>query len=178
MQAELSFPHASYLVQDVRMADIRLAWLVYLPCLRYDVLRGYCAFASKQAVSITLFGPRPNNKESCPFIRSKVCRGVYTAFYRYIIREVAAGRRVTGKTTLTLNHILQFTCGADKEPVLEFSIPPEIIFVSSSGYFLPSSNSCTNTLNLPCPSTASLPSDNVLFNLYEHAFGSTHFGIV
>lgn len=103
---------------------------------------------------------------------------VYTAFYRYI-REVAAGRRVTGKTTLTLNHILQFTCGADEEPVLGFSIPPQIIFVSSSGYFLPSSNTCTNTLNLPCPSsTASLPSDNVLFNLYDHAFGSTYFGIV
>ena len=34
VQAELSFPHASYLVQDVRMADIRLASLVYLPCLR------------------------------------------------------------------------------------------------------------------------------------------------
>ena len=32
--AELSFPHASYLVQDVRMADIRLASLVYLRCLR------------------------------------------------------------------------------------------------------------------------------------------------
>ena len=32
--AELSFPHASlYLVQDVRMADIRLASLVYLLCL-------------------------------------------------------------------------------------------------------------------------------------------------
>ena len=35
--------------------------LVYLPCLRY-VLRAYFTFASKQAVSITLFGPRPNNK--------------------------------------------------------------------------------------------------------------------
>ena len=47
----------------------------------------------------------------------KRCRKeVYTAFSRYI-REVAAGRRVTGKTTLTLNHILQFTCGADEEPV-------------------------------------------------------------
>ena len=30
MQAELSFPHASYLVQDIRMADIRLASLVYV----------------------------------------------------------------------------------------------------------------------------------------------------
>ena len=28
------------------------------------MLRGYCTFASKQAVSITLFGPRPNNKVS------------------------------------------------------------------------------------------------------------------
>ena len=33
MLAELSFPQASYLVQDVRMVDIRLASLVYLPCL-------------------------------------------------------------------------------------------------------------------------------------------------
>ena len=28
--AKLSFPHASYLVQDIRMADIRLASLVYV----------------------------------------------------------------------------------------------------------------------------------------------------
>ena len=90
---------------------------------------------------------------------------VYTAFYRYI-REVAAGRRVTGKTTFTLNHILQFTCGADEEPVLGFSIPPQIICVSSSGYFLPSSNTCTNTFNLPCPSsTASLP---LMYSLVVH----------
>ena len=34
VQAELSFPHAPYIVQDVRMTDIRLASLVYLPCLR------------------------------------------------------------------------------------------------------------------------------------------------
>ena len=44
------------------MADIRLAWLVYLSCFRRHVLRAYCTFTSKQAVSITLFGPRPNNK--------------------------------------------------------------------------------------------------------------------
>ena len=43
-------------------ADIRLAWLVYFPCLRLHVLRAYCTFTSKQAVSITLFGPRPNIK--------------------------------------------------------------------------------------------------------------------
>ena len=62
MLAELSFQHAFYLVQDVRMADICLASPFYLPCLRYHVLRAYCKFASKQAISITLFGARPNNK--------------------------------------------------------------------------------------------------------------------
>ena len=62
MLAELTFQHASYLVQDVRMADICLASPFYLPCLRYHVLRAYCKFASKQAISITLFGARPNNK--------------------------------------------------------------------------------------------------------------------
>ena len=38
MLAELSFPQASYLVQDVRMVDIRLASLVYLPCLFFIFL--------------------------------------------------------------------------------------------------------------------------------------------
>lgn len=66
----------------------------------------------------------------------------YAAFYRYV-KEVASGRRVTGSTTLTLNYILEFVCGADEEPVLEFSISPLIKFVSSSGCFLPSSNTCT-----------------------------------
>ena len=66
MLAELTLLHASYLVQVIRMADIRLTSLVYLPCLREHVLRAYCAVASKQAVSITLFGPRPNKKEPFP----------------------------------------------------------------------------------------------------------------
>ncbi|XP_068734040.1 uncharacterized protein [Montipora capricornis] len=102
----------------------------------------------------------------------------YAAFYRYV-KEVASGRRVTGSTTLTLNYILQFVCGADEEPVLGFSISPQIKFVSSSGCFLPSSNTCTNTLHLPSPtSTISLPSDDILFNLYDYAFGSTYFEII
>lgn len=66
----------------------------------------------------------------------------YAAFNRYV-KEVASGRRVTGSATLTLNYILEFVCGADEEPVLEFSISPLIKFVSSSGCFLPSSNTCT-----------------------------------
>ena len=100
------------------------------------------------------------------------------AFYKYV-KEVASGRRVTGSTTRTLNHVLQFVCGADEEPALGFSISPQIRFVSSSGSFLPTSNTCTNTLHLPSPnSTVSLPSDDILFNLYDYAFGSTYFGII
>ena len=34
--AELSFPHASYLVQDVRMADIRLGFACLLATLRQN----------------------------------------------------------------------------------------------------------------------------------------------
>ena len=39
-------------LNDVRMADIPLASLVYLRCLRLQVLRAYCTFASKQAGSL------------------------------------------------------------------------------------------------------------------------------
>ena len=35
--------------------------LVYLACLRSHVLRAYYNFESKQAISITLFGRRPNS---------------------------------------------------------------------------------------------------------------------
>ena len=47
---ELSFRHAFYLVQVVRVADVRVAWLVYLACLHSHVLRAYCNFESKQAI--------------------------------------------------------------------------------------------------------------------------------
>ena len=58
--AERSFRHAFYLVRVVRVGDIRIAWLVYLACLRSHLLRDCCNFESKQAISITLFGRRPN----------------------------------------------------------------------------------------------------------------------
>ena len=45
-----------------RVADVRVAWLLYLASLRSHVLRAYCNFESKQANSITLFERRPNNK--------------------------------------------------------------------------------------------------------------------
>ena len=40
--AERSFRHAFYLVRVVRLADIHVAWLVYLACLHSHVLRAYC----------------------------------------------------------------------------------------------------------------------------------------
>ena len=62
--AELTFRHTFYLVRDVHVVDIRVAWLVYLACLRSHVLRAYFNFESKQAISVTLFGRRPNNNDS------------------------------------------------------------------------------------------------------------------
>ena len=56
--AEVSFRHAFYLVRDVRVADIRVAWLVYLACLRSHILRAYCDLESKQANSITWATPK------------------------------------------------------------------------------------------------------------------------
>ena len=47
---------------NLQVLVFRFASLVYLRCLRKHVLRAYCTFASKQAVAITLFGPRPNKK--------------------------------------------------------------------------------------------------------------------
>ena len=64
-------------LNDIRMADIRFASLVYFRCLHLQVLRAYCTFASKQAVSITLFGPCPNNKS---FTTISLCDSyMYTA---------------------------------------------------------------------------------------------------
>ena len=50
MPAELSFQHAFYLIRVVRVADTRVAWLVYLVYLRSHVLRAYFNFESKQAI--------------------------------------------------------------------------------------------------------------------------------
>ena len=48
-------------VVTFRAADFRIAWLVYLACLRSHLLRAYCNFGSKQAISITQLGRCPHN---------------------------------------------------------------------------------------------------------------------
>ena len=61
------------------------------PCLRSHVLRAYCTFASKQAISITLLGPRPNSKRNWT-IKHKYCYLVSLSFF---IRSLSA-REVLG----------------------------------------------------------------------------------
>jgi hypothetical protein len=104
-------------------------------------------------------------------------KNVYNAFVRYC-REVNAGRReLEEQGTLTLGRILEFVCGTDEEPVLGFAKSPEIHFFEVDESFLPTANTCVNVLNLPHASiTKSLPSDEVLFRLYDYAFANAYFG--
>ena len=65
-----------------RGTDIRLASLVYLPCLRQHVLRAYYTFASRQAFSIILFGPRLNNNGIFILASVGLCMLAYCNYYR------------------------------------------------------------------------------------------------
>lgn len=108
----------------------------------------------------------------------KYQKEVYAAFIRYI-KEVAAGRRVSGNNTLNLGHVLQFVCGTDEEPTLGFVLSPEINFIECGDAFMPTANTCINVLNLPIPSySKQLPGDEFLFNLHDLAFSSSYFGVV
>lgn len=120
---------------------------------------------------------------------------VYQLFVRYV-REVAASRRVCGKTTLNLSHILQFATGSPREPVLGFTLAPSLEFIlptelkvtsqqglsegqhpNVEGGFLPLAHTCTNLLQVPRPTDAlPLPSTQRLFVLYDLAFSQCYFG--
>ena len=74
---------------------------------------------------------------------------VYDLFTKYT--RLAASRQ---RGSVTLGHILQFVTGTDEEPPLGFGIAPHIEFVEkeSTGTkcpFLPTANTCANTLYLP-----------------------------
>ncbi|XP_061171814.1 uncharacterized protein LOC133181305 [Saccostrea echinata] len=100
---------------------------------------------------------------------------IYATFMKYL-REIASGRR----GTVSLQHVLQFTTGTPEEPVLGFTLHPSIDFVeaqSKSG-FIPTANTCINTLRLPRPtSDVHLPSEEELFRLYDYAFMNTFYGL-
>ncbi len=101
----------------------------------------------------------------------------YQSFVRYA-QAAASGMR--GSTTL--NHILQFVTGADDEPPLGFGLSPSIVFTEVDNYspwsFIPSANTCANTLYLPrCVSTR-YPLPQELFDIYDMAFANAYFGKV
>jgi len=80
---------------------------------------------------------------------------------------------------VTLEHILKFATGSEEEPVLGFTLNPTIHFTEVLNSFVPTANTCSNTLNLPRPSSnASLPEDERLFYFYDLAFSNTFFGLL
>lgn len=100
----------------------------------------------------------------------------YAAFVRYV-RSVGSGRR----PGLSLSNIIEFVTGASEEPVLGFAQQPSIEFVQVRDdlSFLPTANTCSNSMMLPRPSPdLSLPSDDKLFDLYDYAFLNTYYGLV
>ena len=103
---------------------------------------------------------------------------VYALFSKYI-RETSSGRR----GDVTLGHILQFTTCADVEPLLGFKLPPSICFSSTTKSnkwaFLPTANTCSQTLNLLTGShDIPVPSEEDLFEVYDYAFKNDYFGLV
>lgn len=99
---------------------------------------------------------------------------VYAAFTKYLM-EAASGRR----GAVTLGHVLQFSTGTDEEPILGFELHPSLIFAEVSNSFIPTANTCCNTLYLPHANvTTPLPECNMLFGLYDYAFNNAFFGRV
>ena len=80
--------------------------------------------------------------------------------------------------TVTFEHILRCTAGAETEPFLGFQIAPSITLVESgSEKFLPTSNSWINQLVLPIAGNlCKLPNEKDLFDLYDYAFLNSYFG--
>lgn len=78
---------------------------------------------------------------------------------------------------VTLSHILQFATGAEEEPVLGFSIDPSIVFVDAENGFVPTANTCINSLKLVRPTISKpLPSEYALFKVFDYAFLNSYFG--
>ena len=90
------------------------------------LMRNYGSSASLTVQKLLqLLKPKFSEDGSNAFQQKKA---VYHLFVRYL-REVAANRRICGNTTITLGHILQFATGASGEPVLGFTLDPNLEFV-------------------------------------------------
>ena len=79
---------------------------------------------------------------------------------------------------ITLGHVLQFLTGTDEEPVLGFALQPSIKFVEEPRSFIPTANTCINCMKIPRPTLQqAMPPKEFLFNLYDHAFANSFFGL-
>lgn len=79
---------------------------------------------------------------------------------------------------MTLGHVVQFTTGTDEEPVLGFKIHPAIEFCENTS-FLPSANTCSNSLKLVRGSLSTpLPSEAQVFDAYDLPFVMRFFGVL
>lgn len=88
---------------------------------------------------------------------------------------ISGGRR----PGLTLSNLMEFVTGASEEPVLGFTLQPSIEFVEVGISFLPTANTCSNSMMLPRPSSElEIPADDKLFDLYDYAFLNTYYGLV
>ena len=80
---------------------------------------------------------------------------------------------------ISLEHVLRFVTGSEREPLLGFMLNLSIKFVdiAVSKSFLHTSNTCTNIMRLPRGNTVSqLPNEQNLFNIYDIAFANSYFG--
>ena len=88
---------------------------------------------------------------------------------------ILGGRR----NGVTLQHVLSFATDGEEEPFIGFQLHPTLQFVLASTSFIPTGNTCTNCLYLPCPSAdVDLPETDQLFHCYDLAFCNAFFGII
>ncbi len=87
--------------------------------------------------------------------------------------STAGGRR----GNLTLANVLEFGSATDQQPMLGFVIQPSLNFVEVQETFLPTANTCTNTINLTRPTRdVPIPELTKLFDMHNYAFSNTYFG--
>ena len=98
-----------------------------------------------------------------------------SSLLNYFIIALTGGRR----GNIALGDILRFCTGADQEPALGYAFHPSIIFIEANeGRFIPTANTCINSLKLPRPSLLEpFPSMKTLHDLYDYAFANAHFGL-
>ena len=63
--------------------------------------------------------------------------------------------------------MLQFATGTDEEPVLGFKLHRSLVFTEVKNSFIPTANTCSNNLLLPCAKDT-----NQLFEFYNYAFNN------